>query len=242
MNPDTIRLFMFDYDGTLRDSMNPDVPGTKPSAFAQAVIDHHPTLNVRRDEVKQLYFATSRMNRIRQLHLVEERFGLTPIAAEKENEWSERFDSYINEREMPLFPEAATTIAALKLNGYLVGICSSVPQEKLVEVVSYFPTLKDNLDFILRNQKWSKAPGREANFLKGLPYVAWACGRYNLQPEQIAFVGDAEEDMRVGYDAGTFTIGRVDSRIPGRREVLAQHQPDLLVNSLDEILSLFLGK
>ncbi len=239
MNPQTIKLFMFDYDGTLRDSMNPSVPGTKPSAFAQAVAEYHPQLREKSEEIKQLYFNTSGMNRIIQLHLVENYFGVTAIPPEREKEWSTCFDSHIHEREMLLFPEAAPTIAALKLKNYIVGIGSSVPHDQLVEVVGYFPALYNNLDFILGNQKWSKAAGAQANFVKGMPYIAWACGKYNLQPENIAFVGDAEEDMRVGYDAGTLTIGRVDPRIPHRKDILMKHNPDLLVDSLDEILPLF---
>lgn len=239
MNSQTIKLFMFDYDGTLRDSMNPSVPGTKPSAFAQAVAEYHPELKEQSEVIKQFYFNTSGMNRIKQLHLVEDYFGVTTIPPEREKEWSTCFDSHIHEREMPLFSEAAPAVAALKLKSYIVGIGSSVPQDKLVEVVGYFPALYDNLDFILGNQKWSKAAGAQADFVKGLPYIAWACGKYNIRPENIAFVGDAEEDMRVGYDAGTFTIGRVDPRIPNRREALIKHNPDLLVESLDEILSLF---
>ncbi len=179
------------------------------------------------------------MNRIRQLHLVEDHFGVRSIPSEQEKEWSACFDSHIHEREMPLFPEAAPTVAALKSKDYIVGIGSSVPHDKLVEVVSYFPALYNNLDFILGNQKWSKSPGAQADFVKGLPYIAWACGKYNLRPENIAFVGDAEEDMRVGYDTGTFTIGRIDGRIPNRRDILLKHNPDLLVESLDEILPLF---
>ncbi len=50
MNPTEIQLFMFDYDGTLRDSMNPSVPGTKPSAFAEAIIQYHPNCE---DKVKK---------------------------------------------------------------------------------------------------------------------------------------------------------------------------------------------
>ncbi len=242
MNANDVEVLVFDYDGTLRDSMNPDVPGTKPSAFARSVVEYQPSLNGREKEIAQIYFDTSGTNRVRQLHIVEERLRITaPVPADQEKEWSRCFDSYIDEKKMPLFSDALPVVSALKQRGYTLSIGSSVPQAHLEEVVRYNLNLKAHFDFILGNQKWNKNPGDGANFIKGLPYIAYVCGKYGVIPNQVAFIGDAPEDMKERFESGTYTVGRIDTRIPGRREVLAVHSPDLLVETLTEMLAIFPG-
>jgi len=240
MDPTNVKVILFDYDGTLRDSMNPGVPGTKPSAFSRAVVDFQPSLVGQEDVIKQLYFETSGKNRIWQLHFVEERLRVTSsVPASEEKAWSDKFNSYIDERGMPLFLGAKETVSSLSDCRYIVGIGSSVPQEHLEVIINYHPGLVERLDFMLGNRSLSKAEGIEANFVKGIAYFSFIMGKYNVQPHEIALVGDAPKDMEAGYGAGAFTIGKVDTRIPGRREILAQGQPDLLIDDLSELLDVF---
>lgn len=240
MNTNDVKVLVFDYDGTLRDSMNPDFPGTKPHSFARAVVEYHPQLNGKEREIAQIYFKTSGMNRVKQLHIVEEQLGIaTPVPVHEEKAWSGLFDSYIDEKGMPLFPDVIPAVSELHQRGYTLVIGSSVPQAQLEEVVGYHPDLQVHFDLILGNQKWSKSPGDVANFVKGLPYIAYVCGRYGVEHQQVAFIGDAPEDMRAGFESGTYTVGRIDTRIPQRRELLATHSPNLLVEDLTEMLGGF---
>lgn len=240
MDKSLVNVIAFDYDGTLRDSMNPNIPGTKPGAFAQAVIDFHPSLRGREEELKQFYFETSGMNRFRQLRLTEEKLSSSEkVSVDAESEWSKRFDFYVDERSFPLFPEAVEVTSQLKGRGHSLVIASSVPQTLLEQIMGYFPDLIQNFNKIIGNQKWSKDENKEPNLIKGIPYFAYICGLYHCRPENVAFVGDAPEDMKAGYDGGVFTIGKIDVRIPGRRDVLAQEKPDLLIEDLSELLELF---
>ena len=241
LDPARVKVIIFDYDGTLRDSINPDVPGTKPHAFAQAVARYHPALKDREPEIARIYFETSGMNRVRQLRIVEERFKISnPIEAEKESEWSALFDTCTNDREWPLFPDALPALTALRKRGYSLGIGSSIPQQRLETVMSYHSELLDKFEFLLGNQKWHKGLGDEANFGKGISYTAYVCGKYGVTPEQVAYVGDTPEDMKSGFESGVYTIGRVDARIPHRREkLIAEFPPDLTIESLMELLDTF---
>ena len=66
------------------------------------------------------------------------------------------------------------------------------------------------------------------------------CGKYGVTPEQVAYVGDTPEDMKSGFESGVYTIGRVDARIPHRREkLIAEFPPDLTIESLMELLDTF---
>jgi len=246
MNPDAVKVVMFDYDGVLRDAMNPHLPGTKPHAFAKAVVDFQPSLRGRETEISGLYFATSGKNRIYQLHYVEEQLGIdSPVKAEQEKNWSDSFNSFIDTTNLPLFPEAIDVTKELKKRGYTLMIGSSVPQERLESEVTLFPDLEENMDLILGNQKMSKGVGTEGNFIKGVPYVSFVTGWYLgksgvlLKPEEIAFIGDAPEDMKAGYEAGSFTIGITNHLIPGTRERLEKHDPDRIILGLSELLEIF---
>src|SRR3989338_6923322 len=155
LDPARVKVIIFDYDGTLCDSMNLDVPGTKPHAFARAVAGYHPALQGREPEIARIYFETSGMNRVRQLRIVEERFKISnPVEPEKESEWSALFDTCTNDREWPLFPDALPALTALRKRGYSLGIGSSIPKQRLEMVIGYHPALPNKFEFLLGNQKW----------------------------------------------------------------------------------------
>ncbi|MFH1588983.1 MAG: HAD hydrolase-like protein [archaeon] len=239
MDKNKIKLFMFDYDGTLRDSMNPNVKGAKPQAFAESIVEFHPELSDKKEDIKKIYLETSGLNRFIQLREVEKRLSDFDIYPIKEKNWSERFNHHVKEEEIPLFEDVNETIIELKERGYLVAVGSSVPQKYLEKILNYHSHLSVRFDLILGNQKWHKGESEVSNFIKGVPYIAYACGKFDLKPKQIAYVGDAKEDISHGNEAGVYTIGKYDERIPKTKTILEAEKPNLLIKDLSEILKLF---
>ncbi|MFH1770758.1 MAG: HAD hydrolase-like protein [archaeon] len=242
MDPTDVKLIMFDLDNTLRPSMTLGVKGAKPWAFAKAVVDFHPKFEGKEDEIENIYLQTTGLNRIVQLRETEKLLSADfEISKNLEREWSNTFSSYIDEKSIPLYKDVNETISILKKRGYLLTVGSSVPQENLEEVLEIYPNLKSNLDLTLGNQKWNKREGETANFVKGVPYISFACGKFNLKPQQIAYEGDAVEDIRSGNEAGVYTIAKVNKDMPEIKVKLEAENPDLIIYNNSELLPIFTG-
>lgn len=222
-----IKAVGFDWDGTLVDSII-----FKSKCFAESVIKSYPSVEDNRKEIEELYLETRGNLRTHQLEKVQNKYNLKKLNNDKLEKWSDLFTKLYENQRSPLFKGTLEVLEALHQKNYSLFLCSSVPQKYLDETLEKYPKLKKYFDFILGTQE-------RGEFKKGIPHLNFVSKRYELPTSKIAFCGDGERDIVGANEAGSFSIAKVDSRIPSSRENLKKHNPDLIINKLEELLEVF---
>lgn len=222
-----IKVIGFDWDGTLVDSM-----AVKAESFADSVTQFYPQLNDRRGEIVSLYLQTRGNPRTFQLGLVQERFSLPTLDELQMKEWSDIFTLSYLTKTLPLFEDAAKTLEELKMRGYRLFLSSSVPQEDLDKTMELYPEVRDCFEDVLGTRD-----GEE--FKKGRPHLSYISEKLHIPMSEIAFVGDAGDDVSGANEAGCFSIGKIDSRSPTAKDEIESSGPKLTVRSLGELLGYF---
>lgn len=221
-----IEAIGFDWDGTLVDSM-----GVKSQSFSESVIKFYPSLKGMEKEIVGIYLATRGTLRTSQLALVQEKYRLNRLSAEKKQEWSDLFTSLYIGKKLPLFDNTTAVLDELKSRSYKLFLCSSVPQKDLDKTIKLYQ-LKDYFEVILGTRD-------NGEFKKGIPHLTYASKHIKTLLNRIAFVGDGADDIRGANEAGCFSIGVADPKISGSKEDISKNNPKLIIEKLDELLSYF---
>lgn len=214
----------FDWDGTLVDSML-----VKSQSFAESVIKFYPDFKQARAEIEQMYLATRGNPRTYQLELVQKRYNLAKLSPKEMIDWSELFTSLYINRKLPLFADTLEVLDELKKRGYILFLCSSVPQNDLDKTLVQYPL--DNY--------FAEMLGTKGMFRKGIPHFTTVSKSIGVPLDRIAFCGDGADDVKGAEEAGCFSIGKADPKIPNSKEEIDKSNPKLIIASLRELLDHF---
>jgi HAD superfamily hydrolase (TIGR01549 family) len=204
----TTDTLLFDWDGTLVDSAQLGL-----TAFEQSFA----ALGVTFDQ--EVYRAVYSPN----WYSVYEAMGLP------KEKWQLADDLWIQhygEQTAQAVPDAPETISALKQRGFRLGVVSSGSECRVAREIrelgleSFFETV------VCNEQMNNKKPHPE-----GLETAMRSLG---CSSETTCYVGDSPEDIEMGKRAGILTVG-VLSAYPTSWK-LKSHEPDILIESLSEIL------
>jgi len=196
------RAIIFDFDGTLVDSM---------SAFADIAARVMPKrLPIDTATARKLYLETSGLPFFQQLEAI---FPGDPANAATADEYEQaKLEGYFTE---PLFDDAAETVAHLRTSGARTVVSSNNFQC----LVNAFLWRHDiNFDMVL---------GFTPGFDKGAPHFRYVEGAYRLPRHRLTFVGDSIKDGERARDygiefigkAGTFTRAEFHAKLPGARVI-----------------------
>ncbi|MFB6182174.1 MAG: HAD family hydrolase, partial [Candidatus Magasanikbacteria bacterium] len=209
-----IKAIGFDWDGTLVDSMI-----VKSQAFASAVIEFHPDLKNKDNEIKQIYLATRGNPRFDQLSWIEEYYDKEHLDQQEQQDWSDTFTGNYIDLNLPLFENTISTLGYLKDQGYRLFLASSVPQGDLDDTLENYEQLQP-LDNYFTHILGTREVGEDSNlptdgklFKKGVPHLTFISQELEVQTEEIAFVGDGPDDVKGANEAGAYSVGKADPRI-----------------------------
>ncbi|MCX8183009.1 MAG: HAD family hydrolase [Crenarchaeota archaeon] len=127
-----------------------------------------------------------------------------------------------------LYPDALETLRELKKRGYLLGVVSNTSRDELPNYLNIF-RIRGFFDVTVSagdSEKPKPAPDP----------VIKAVETLGVKPEEAVMIGDRPEDVEAGKAAGVYTIAVLRSIRP--RAELETAQPDFIITSLSEILTL----
>ena len=202
---------IFDFDGTLADTM------TFLTELAVGLISKN--YNLPEDEAKSKYLATTGIDFAGQLDII---FPNHPKNTEVANTFEKRKREEVY--DYPVFPEVIPTLDFLRDRGIKTFICSSTKQE----IISRYCKL-NNIDGLLDDNF-----GFKPDFKKG-DQIDFVLKSYDLNPDNVLFVGDSLRDADFAGDKNVWFMGltRIFSEAQFR-EKGAQS-----VGSLTELTGLF---
>jgi len=202
---------LFDWDGTLVDSAQLGL-----TAFEQSFA----TLGVAFDrEIYRAVYSPNWYSVYEAMGLPKEKWQLA------DDLWVE---NYGQQTAKPV-TGAQETISGLKQKGYHLGVVSSGSECRVGREIrelgleNFFETV------VCNEQMENKKPHPE-----GLETAMRTLG---CSSEATCYVGDSPEDIEMGKRAGMFTVG-VRSEYPTSWK-LKSHKPDILIESLTELLHHF---
>lgn len=196
------RAVVFDFDGTIVDSMN---------AFAEIASRVMPKrLPIDAEEARRLYFETSGLPFFQQLEVI---FPGNPANRETAEEYEKlKLEGYFEE---PVFDDAAETVGFLRGQGLKVIVSSNNFQH----LVDRFVEMKGlEFDMVL---------GFKQGFAKGADHFRHIEKNLDIPRERITFVGDSLKDgERAGQHGvrfigkeGIFTRDQFESKFPGAQVI-----------------------
>jgi HAD superfamily hydrolase (TIGR01549 family) len=207
----SITTLLFDWDGTLVDSAQLGL-----TAFEQAFA----ALGVAFDH--EIYRAVYSPN----WYSVYEAMGLPK---EKWQLADELWVQHYGEQTAEPVPGAQATLLSLRLKGYQLGVVSSGSECRVTREISELG-LENFFETVICNEQMeNKKPHPEGleTAMRSLASVS----------EATCYVGDSPEDIEMGKRANMLTVG-VTSGYPTSWK-LKSHNPDILLESLAELLDHF---
>lgn len=172
------RVFIFDFDGTLVNSME------RLTRIAQEVMSEH--FGITQRKARRLYQLTSGLPFSEQLTTLYPQAGTKKTRAARAFEKKKR-ESYFLE---PPFPDTHETIRYLKEKGYTVVISSNSEQDLVERLVEQLGIPCD------------MALGFKGNFSKGLPHFLHILAEVGTHPTEMVFIGDSLKDGERAFESG----------------------------------------
>lgn len=211
-----VRAVMFDFDGTLVDTMG-DFAGLAGALIAEAY-------GGTADEGRAAYLRTSGVPFFQQLQLLfpdDPRNAALVAAFEREKL---RFYEGLG-----LYPDVPPALAALAAR----GIATVVSSNNFQDVVDTFLAGQDvRFDLVL---------GFRDGFHKGAPHFAHAIEALGVAREGLVFVGDSVRDAELADAAGVRFVARTGTAPRTAFEARFGPEPFPFVDRLDEVLALVDG-
>lgn len=127
-----------------------------------------------------------------------------------------------------LYPEVENTLNKLKSNKAKISLLTTKVQDQADRIIDYF-NLRKYFDFIMgRRDGMNYKPSPEP--------LLFICNELNVGLNKTIMIGDTELDIQCGKNAGAKTC----AVLYGYRteESLKDHQPDYLIKSISDILSI----
>lgn len=215
---------MFDLDGTLLDSMD-----EKAESFALATLRVYPKASPYKNRIKEIYVETKGTPRAIQLSLVLHELGYAPLSEKESDIWSEYFSQYYLPTKPDLFTGAKDLLEKLKQQGKKIIISTGAPQEELEQVLS-----SNNLNTIVDLALGHK----DSAFSKGQAHFQRVIREFNIEKEDIVFVGDGAKDVQICISSGVDCIGVFNTENLDSREGLKRASPKMLIETIGELKNL----
>lgn len=186
MSQKRIRYCLFDFDGTIVDSM----PFLENNAVQLLVKNYKFDENTARTK----YRKTTGLPFVQQMEII------SPETAELNKRIVKRFEEMKIEKiyEQKLFKESVSVLSKLKKLDYLIGISSGTIEAIIIDFLK-----KANLDLVDDILGWK--PG----FEKGKDHFQYLMNKYQLNQDQILFIGDSLNDAKRAIDFKIKFIGRI---------------------------------
>jgi phosphoglycolate phosphatase len=207
--PPAKSVCVFDFDGTLVDSMN----GFADLA-AELMAEH---FGVAPEEARQDYLRTSGLPFFQQLETLRPGDPRNAEVAEL-FEAAKQADYF----ERPFFSEVPAAIDALQEHGIRAVVSSNNGQEIVEEYLQ--KKTKPQFDLVL---------GFKKNFSKGKAHFDKVLAHFGLQAKDMLFVGDSLHDAQQAVEFGVDFVGRVGTFSAAQFQ--AVHPELRTVRGLDEL-------
>jgi phosphoglycolate phosphatase len=210
----TFDVIVFDWDGTLFDSM----------VFKEKNIESvfHKEFSFSKSEVQKWFRYFSGLPRKKVfrniLNKMEPSLEMTDVLFQN---LSMKFTkaNCRSAQKAEVFPEVVSVITKLKEQGHLLYISSSSNPSELIEIVNS----KGIAHFF--ESIW----GSEKNFNKGKEHFEKICKQQNCSRNNLLFIGDDENDVTLGREAQVKTIRII------REDVSKKGGADVQINSLSQL-------
>lgn len=220
-NIDTYKVYVFDLDGTLLNSME-----QKAESFALATIKIFPELINKKEEVKTIYKRTRGTPRNIQLSLVLHEMGLPPLAEQELEIWSKYFSEMYIPQKTVLFEGVEELLLKLKNSGKKVVISTGAPQQEVEEIVKIH-NLENIVDLTCGH--------KDTDFSKGKGHFEYIKKHLNVQDEDIVFIADGEKDIQIAKNNHVAIIAVANTDDDNTITALKNMSPDLLYTKISEI-------
>jgi phosphoglycolate phosphatase-like HAD superfamily hydrolase len=175
---------MFDFDGTLIDSM----PFLEKNAVK--LLNKYYTFS--KEEARIKYRETTGLPFVQQMEIIAPKNKINKSTVEE----FERMKLDLIYEQQP-FNDALDVLRKLKEQKYLLGISSGT-------IETIITTYLENVNFGLVNDIMGYRPG----FEKGKDHFNYILSKYSLKPEQILFIGDSLHDAKRARNNNILFIGR----------------------------------
>ncbi|HPK21262.1 MAG TPA: HAD family hydrolase [Smithella sp.] len=203
-----MKLFLFDFDGVLVDSLDVYEKTVKDNLqkIKQPVVQS-------REEFLELFednFYTSLKNKGIDLNVFMKA--------------AEDILAQVRITDMKPFPDVAPVIEALHKNHCLIVVSSND-----------YASIKEALDLFHFNDYFRDILGSDFMFSKK-EKILYAAEKYHVEPNKIYYIGDTTGDIKEGKQAGVKTVGVTWGW--HSRERMAAAEPDYLFDTPGELLQL----
>lgn len=211
MSATSVKMVVFDLDGTLVDSMRDF------SAIAQAVMAKH--FGISPDQALHDYRNTSGLPFVQQVGLL---FPDHPKQAEAVEEFeSRKMADYHN---APLFPEVQNVLETLRRQGFKLAISSNNHEHNVTRKIR------------ISNLKVDDVLGYRQGFGKGQDHFHFLETRHALDSTQMFFIGDSLHDARMANQNGVRFGARLGTF--SREDFARLGLPFHAIENLTELFSL----
>ncbi len=206
-----IKVMIFDFDGTTVDSME------RLAEIAAEEITA--AYDIPKEEAKRCYLETSGLPFSEQIERIVPN-------GERNLEVVDRFEKRKRDEllEYPLFPDTKMTLVELRKRGYIVVISSS--------------NFKENVDrYLSENEvEVDLALGFKKGFGKGKPHFDYIMRTFEVDREEMIFIGDSPMDAKRARDYGVKFICKLGTF----DEKMFEHNLDIpFIYRLSDLLKLY---
>lgn len=138
-------------------------------------------------------------------------------------------ENYFNQMQYSyLYPDVTETLANLKNNGNKISLLTTKVQDQAEKIIDYFE-LGEYFNLVMgRRDGIAYKPSAEP--------LLMICKELNVEVKNTLMIGDTELDIQCGKNAGSKTCGVLYGY--RTKELLEIEQPDFIIDSVKEILSL----
>lgn len=224
MNIENKKIFVFDWDGTLFDSMK-----IKRDNFVSSFIHAYSDIDVDKKSVREMYINLSGKPRQELFLELSEKLTLKPAA-----DTYSKFDDFFNLLNLSrlinakLFPDAEKFILSAYKKGRKIFISSSVPEDELLIITQ---TILNNIYL----DKIEMTMGTTNDHQKGISHIRDICEIAGCDKKDIQFFGDDFEDYKLSEEAG------VECIVVDRENKLLNYKLPT-INSFNDIQEVMHGK